>query len=237
MVPLDQIAGDGRKLPILEFPAGTKPPAATDRPSPAPAVVSTGDDSVVVANAGDREIYYYRQGMAVPMGSFSNYKRIPRAVMVIRRDLRETEPGVYQTTAKLGRPGSYDLVFRLNQPPLYHCFPFEVASASGAATRQPPRVVPALPFAAVPAGQSVSLNFVVTDPATGGVVAGLTDLTVLVMTPAWQTRQVASPLGNGRYEVNVVVPVPGTYAVAVRSEAAGIDYQPMPGLDIAESTQ
>jgi YVTN family beta-propeller protein len=236
MVPLDQIAAAGGKLPMLEFPAGTKPPAATDWPSPAPAIASTGDRAVVVANAGDREIYYYQEGLAVPMGSFSNYKRVPRAVMVVRRDLRETEPGVYQTTAKLGRPGSYDLVFRLNQPSLYHCFPFEVAPASGAAARQPPRVMPALPFAAVPAGQSASLDFVVTDPATGKAVVDLTDLTVLVMTPAWQTRQVATPLGDGRYEVNVVVPEPGTYAVAVRSKAAGIDYQPMPGLNITKST-
>jgi YVTN family beta-propeller protein len=237
MVPLDQIAGDGGKPPMLEFPAGTKAPAATQRPTPAAGIASTGDRAVVVANASDREIYYYQEGLAVPMGSFSNYKRVPRAVMVVRRDLRETEPGVYQTTAKLGRPGSYDLVFRLNQPALYHCFPFEVAPASGAAARQPPRVVPARPFAAVPAGQSVSLDFVVTDPATGEVVAGLTDLTVLVMTPAWQTRQVARPLGNGRYEVNVVVPEPGTYAVAVRSEAAGIHYEPMPGLNITQSPQ
>jgi YVTN family beta-propeller protein len=237
MLPLDQIAADGGKPPMVKFPAGTKAPAATTRPSTATGIASTGDRAVVVANAGDREIYYYQEGLAVPMGSFGNYKRMPRAVMAVRRDLRETEPGVYQTTAKLGRPGSYDLVFRLNQPPLYHCFLFEVVTASGAAARQPPHVAPAAPFVPAPAGQSVNLDFVVTDPVTGEVVAGLTDLTVLVMTPAWQTRRVATPVGNGRYKVSFVVPVPGRYAVAVRSEDAGIDYQSMPGLNITTPPQ
>jgi hypothetical protein len=65
---------------------------------------------------GDREIYYYQEGLAAPMGSFSNYKRQPRAVMVVRRDLRERQPGVYETNVELGRPGAYDLVFRLDRP-------------------------------------------------------------------------------------------------------------------------
>jgi len=233
MLPLDQITGDGRKLPVLEFPGGTAPPAATDRPSPAPGIVPVADDrAVLVANAGDREIYYYQEGLAAPMGSFSNYKRQPRAVMVVRRDLREREPGVYGANAQLGRSGAYDLVFRLNQPPLYHCFSFDVVPATVRELRQPPRVAPAAPMAAVPAGRPVNLDFVVTDATTGGPIADLADLTVLVMTPSWQARQVAKPLGDGRYSVNFLLPVPGFYAVMVRSAGAGIDYQPMPGLTV-----
>jgi hypothetical protein len=218
---------------VLGFPAGSKPPAATDRPSPAPAIASVaGDRAVLVANAGDREVYYYQEGLAVPMGSFSNYKRQPRAVTVVRRDLRESAPGTYETSAQLGRPGSYDLVFRLNQPALYHCFSFDVVPATAVQARQPPRIAPAAPFDAVPAGRSVHLDFVVTDGATGGPVAELTDLTVLVMTPAWQARQVATALGDGRYQVNFVMPQPGVYAVLVRSADAGIEYQPMPRLTV-----
>jgi hypothetical protein len=67
---------------------------------------------------------------------------------------------------------------------------------------------------------------------TGAAVTDLTDLTVLVMTPAWQSRVVAKPLGNGRYHIDLMVPLPGTYAVLVRSANAGIEYQPMPELTV-----
>ena len=67
---------------------------------------------------------------------------------------------------------------------------------------------------------------------TGAPVGDLTDLTVLIMTPAWQTRQVAAPLGGGRYSIELAVPIPGLYAVVASSANAGIDYQPMPGLQI-----
>jgi YVTN family beta-propeller protein len=233
MLPLDQITVEPGKLPVLGFPGGSKPPASEERPSPAAPIESVaGDRAVLVANSGDREIYYYQEGLAVPMGSFSNYKRQPRAVTAVRRDLRESAPGIYQTNAELGRPGRYDLVFRLNQPPLYHCFPFEVAAASARQARQPPRVAPAVPFEAVPAGRPVSLGFLVTDAASGDPVDDLTDLTVLVMTPTWQTRLVAEPLGAGRYGVTLAVPLPGRYAVVASSADAGIDHQPMPGLNV-----
>jgi YVTN family beta-propeller protein len=233
MLPLDQIEVEPGKFPVFGFPGGSKPPAAPEWPSPAPPIAAVaGDRAVLVANGGDREIYYYQEGLAVPMGSFSNYKRLPRAVAVVRRDLRESAPGIYETNASLGRPGSYDLVFRLNKPPFYHCFPFEVAAASARQARRPPRVAPVAPFRAVTAGQPVSLDFVVTDVITGAPVGDLTDLTVLVMTPAWQTRQVAAPLGGGHYSIELAVPVPGFYAVVASSANAGIDYQPMPGLQI-----
>jgi len=84
----------------------------------------------------------------------------------------------------------------------------------------------------VPAGGSVDLEFVVTDATTGGLVTDLTNLTVLVMTPSWQERRVGKPLGDGRYNVNFLLPAPGFYAVMVRSAAAGIAYEPMPKLTV-----
>jgi len=231
MLPLDKLAA-GEKVPVLQFPGGNAAPGATVLPSPAPGIVpAPGEGAVMAANAGDREIYYYQEGMAAPMGSFSNYKRQPRAVMVVRRDLREREPGVYETTAQLGRPGSYDLVLRLDQPRLHHCFSLAVAPATDAPTRQPPQIAPVGQVGAVSAGRPIRLGFVITD-AAARPVADLNDVTVLVMAPSWQARKVATALGDGRYDVDFVVPVPGFYAVMVRSAAVGLDYQPMPGLTV-----
>ena len=50
---------------------------------------------MLVANPADKMIYYYTEGMAAPMGSFQNYKRDPRALLVLDNSLRETERGVY----------------------------------------------------------------------------------------------------------------------------------------------
>src|SRR5437660_10757287 len=104
MLPLDQLGADPNKLPVLGFPGGSKNPAAIDWPSPAPAIAAVaGDRAVLVANGGDREIYYYQEGLAVPMGSLSNYKRLPRALPVVARCLRDAGLGAYATPSHLGR--------------------------------------------------------------------------------------------------------------------------------------
>ena len=62
----------------------------------------------------DKTVYFYKEGMAAPMGSFSNYGCQPRAVLVVDRSLRERgSPGVYETTVRLRKPGEYDVVFFL----------------------------------------------------------------------------------------------------------------------------
>lgn len=40
--------------------------------------------------------------------------------------LREADPGTYETVARLGRPGRYELVFFVGSPRLVHCFQVEV---------------------------------------------------------------------------------------------------------------
>ncbi len=77
---------------------------------------------MLVANPADRVIYYYSEGMAAPMGSFQNYRRNPRALMVVDRSLREVTSGVYSTTTKLPKSGIYDVAFLLDSPRITHCF-------------------------------------------------------------------------------------------------------------------
>src|SRR5687768_17680227 len=49
------------------------------------------------------------EGMAAPMGNFQNYRRIPRAVKVVDRSLREESLGVYSTTARVPKEGVYNV--------------------------------------------------------------------------------------------------------------------------------
>ncbi len=45
-------------------------------------------NSVLIANAPDQMIYYYVEGMMAPLGTFQNYKRRPRALMLVRSQPR-----------------------------------------------------------------------------------------------------------------------------------------------------
>lgn len=51
------------------------------------------------------------------MGSFSNYRQEPRAVMVIDRGLKEVSPGNYETVARLESNGIHDVAFFIDAPP------------------------------------------------------------------------------------------------------------------------
>ena len=103
MVSLKTAGKEGAPLSILRFPAGEAPPGSMADPTPADSMVpAPGAGAMLVANPGDRSVYYYKEGLSAPMGTFSNYKREPRAVLVLDRSLRErAEPGVYETVARL----------------------------------------------------------------------------------------------------------------------------------------
>src|SRR5205085_9426623 len=100
-VTMIKLADLQKEAAITQFPAGQKAPAASPSTSIAHAIVPAPEDgAVLVANAADQMIYYYMEGMAAPMGSFQNYKRDPRALLVIDNSLRETAPGVYTGTLR-----------------------------------------------------------------------------------------------------------------------------------------
>src|SRR6202012_4048655 len=138
--PLDQIGVDGRKPSAVSVGVGqlalgaVSAPARADVMSPVPS-----GDGIVIANPGERTIYYYREGMAAPSESFSTYGREPRAVQILDRRLREVEPGVYRTIAQLPRAGSYDVVFYTETPRTVQCFEtrIEADAASDEVARTP----------------------------------------------------------------------------------------------------
>jgi YVTN family beta-propeller protein len=124
--PLSLIGAEDEPLSTAEFPAGQHA-LGTQYPSLADSVVQApGEDAVLVANPTDRFVYYYAEGMAAPMGSFSDFGHQPRAVLVIDRGFKERKPGVYETVGTLGGPGNFDLAFLLDSPKIVHCFPVNI---------------------------------------------------------------------------------------------------------------
>jgi len=236
MIPLDVVGEEGTPVPVVDFPAGEHALGLWSRPSPADSIIrAPGANAVLVANAADKAIYFYKEGMAAPMGSFQNYSRQPRALLVVDRSLKERAPGRYETVARLPRPGHYQVAFFLDAPRAIHCFPLTVTADPAAEERRaalrPARVETLVDTGHVlRAGEKVPLRFRLSDPRTGQPKDGLQDVTILVYTAAShrQWREAARPLGGGVYEAEVTPPVAGSYHVAVESPSMNLPFNLSP---------
>jgi len=106
LINLSEVGKGTVEAPATRFPGGQKAPGLASSRSTADIIVPpAGQNAVLVANPADKMIYYYQEGTAAPMGSFTNYKREPRSLLVRDASLRETAPGVYnaETAAKGSR--------------------------------------------------------------------------------------------------------------------------------------
>ncbi|HEX8424437.1 MAG TPA: cytochrome D1 domain-containing protein, partial [Pyrinomonadaceae bacterium] len=220
---------------VARFPAGQKPPEAAANRSRADVIIPSAEDSsVLVANPADKMIYYYQEGMAAPMGTFTNYKREPRALLIWDASLRETAPGVYSTKAQLTGQGNYDVAFLLDSPRVVNCFEMSVKENPEFEKKRglAIRVEPLLKDRNLRTGENVQLRFKVTDTATGQPKLDLKDMGVLTfLSPGiWQQRHWAKSVGEGVYEVNFVPPQSGVYYIFFQCPSLGIQYRQLPSL-------
>lgn len=233
MIPLDEVGIEGRPVPAVDFTGGQKPLGAGTLPSPADSIVQApGANAVLVANPADKTIYYYREGMAAPMGGFANYSRQPRALLTLDRTLRPSAAGRYETVARVPSPGRHRLALFMDAPRTIHCFDFEVAETpERAAERRPPLVVqPLFGDLTARAGERLTLRFRAADPQQGGAKTGLADLGVLVYLTSgtWRESFVARDAGSGLYEVDFVPPGEGTFRIAVHCPSQNLAYNRTP---------
>ena len=223
---------------IAKFPGGQNAPTeARGEPSSADVMVPAPEgNSMLVANPADRVIYYYSEGMAAPMGSFQNYRRNPRAVMVVDRSLRETTAGVYTTTTKLPKSGIYDVAFLLDSPRVTHCFSAE-AKPNPDVPREKKiaiRIEYLNKEKEARVGENFKLRFKVVDTATAKARSDLNDVRVLTMLSSgtWQKRDFARSVGEGVYELDIKVPQTGVYFVFVESRSQGVGFRQLPFLTL-----
>ena len=230
MIPLGELGTEKALVPVIDFPGGQNPPGRTNMPSLAPGIVQApGATAVLVSNPLDGAIFYYKEGMAAPMGHFRNYGRQPRAVMVVDRSLRERAPGVYGTTVRLRRPGRYDLAFFLDTPQVVRCFPFAIdhnPELAAAQRRELPAEIEVLAAdREIAFGEEALLRVKLTDPRTGEVQAGLEDLKAMtfLVPDSRQQRHLATEVGDGVYEIRFRPPEPGLHYVFFESYSLGLD--------------
>jgi DNA-binding beta-propeller fold protein YncE len=224
----------GKQLDVVKFPGGQNAPgSASAFTSSADAFVPAPEaGSMILANPADQMIYYYSEGMAAPMGNFQNYRRVPRAVMVVDRSLREETQGVYTTTARLPKAGVYNVSLLLSSPRVVHCF--EAVAKSNPTLKDDQQIALSIEYlnkeASFRTGEDYKVRFRLTDTETKKPSSILNDVGVLVfLAPGiWQQRQIAKPLGEGLYEVTVNVPETGVYLLFVESPSQRVQYRQLP---------
>lgn len=221
----------GRLVPV-EIQIGQSSPAVV------PDQIGVGEMMVpapeghgmMIASAPDKTIYYYMEGMMVPMGTFQTYKRMPRALMVLDRSLTETAPGEYSTTIHLPKEaGLFDVPVFIGHPRVVTCLQTYVAPAAATPSEKakgPLAIEPLFNDPPIIVGHGTSLKFRVTDLRTQRPVGGLSDLQVLIFQPPgiWQRQAWGHELDNGIYEVNQEFPHRGQYRVIVRIPSRNMPY-------------
>ncbi|MFQ5462220.1 MAG: YncE family protein [Phycisphaerae bacterium] len=240
MIPMDQV-GSGGRLSVVDFTGGHAPFGLVEHPSLAAGMAAAPSGvAAVVANPVDRAIYYYREGMAAPMGEFSNYGRQPRAVLVVDRSLQETEPGVYSTTVRLSRSGTFDVAFLLDSPRIVHCFELQVDKQPGATEPKsdlPVQIEPIIEQRQVAVGESVRVRYKVRDTDTGRLLTNIRDLSVLAFSSNnWQQRVTAASISDGLYEATFTPPHSGVYYVFCQIPSMSVGYRTLPHTTVIAST-
>jgi YVTN family beta-propeller protein len=218
MIQLDSVGRKDTPFSAVTFPGGEQPLGKSSTESPVARVVrASGENAVLVANAPDKQVYYYKEGMAAPMGSFSNYGREPLGICVVDRSLRErTSPGVYETTTRLPAPGKYDVVFFLDSPKVIHCFDFTVDPNPAIEAERNAGMVsieslpPQLPSKL---GEELGFRFRIVDKASGKPITGLSDVVIVTfLAPGtWHRREIAKEEAEGVYGISFLPPRPGVY--------------------------
>lgn len=240
-VNMIRLATIGTEIDITEFPGGQGIPARGSAPVRADSIVLAPEgNAVVLANPVDKTLYYYQEGMAAPMGNFQNYKREPLATLIVDRSLRETAPGVYSTTVKLPASGHYDVAFLTDSPRIAHCF--DIAADPNPLLKEEKGVALRIEHQSrdnqLQVGRDFALRFKLIETKTNKAKDDLQDVRVLTfLAPGtWQRRDLAKPLGNGMYEINLNVPETGVYMIFVESGSMGVRFRDMPAL-MLEATE
>lgn len=240
MIRLDSLGTD-EGADLTEIPGGQLAPEYASRPSIASSIGGAREgDGVLIANAADKAIYFYSEGMAAPMGNFQNYKREPLAVLVVDRSVRETAPSVYSTSVAVADAGTYDVALFLDAPRVAHCFSLDVAPNPSKREHLQARVdvEPLLSDEKLAVGKSNTLRFRLTDAESGEKRPDVRDLQILTfLAPGiWQKRSIASGGEEGIYETTFTPPKRGIYYVFLSSPSLRATHRDLPHL-ILEAEQ
>ncbi|WP_281557580.1 hypothetical protein [Thalassomonas sp. RHCl1] len=218
MIPMDAIVDEEVSLQVVDFPGGEQGFGLATTPA-AGIIQAPGENAVLIAHPKDKQIYYYKEGMAAPMGSFKNFSRSARAVIAVDRSLQEVSAGQYQTVGRLAEAGTYDVAFFLESPRVVHCFEVRVKPEAEQEESRLLQVAASLvqerQAQPLKAQQNTALTFKLVDANSKAPIEGLKQLSSLtVLVPGvWKSRSKVTELGQGLYRINWQAPQSGAYYI------------------------
>ncbi|MEQ1559932.1 MAG: YncE family protein [Methyloglobulus sp.] len=221
------------ELSVTQIQAGEKPPSALPDSIGVAAMIAPvpEQNGVMVASAPSKTIYYYVEGMMVPMGTLDNYRRIPRALMILDRSLKETTPGVFEVPVNIEKSGNYDVAVMLDQPRIIHCFTIKLEGGSNSTkhkqNEQAKIKLEFLPLKTQPlANAETSLSFKLLDTISGKPISGIQDARLLAFEPPglWQKREWLQEIDKGVYQATVIFPHSGTFNVLVEVKSRNLEF-------------
>ncbi|WDE01626.1 hypothetical protein [Thalassomonas actiniarum] len=223
MIPMDAIVDEEVSLQVVDFPGGEQGFGLATTPAPG-IIQAPGENAVLIAHPRDKQIYYYKEGMAAPMGSFKNFSRSARAVIAVDRSLQEISAGEYQTVGRLAEAGTYDVAFFLESPRVVHCFEVRVKPEAEQEENRLLQVAASLvqkqQAQPLKAQQSTALTFKLVDASSKAPIEGLKELSSLtVLVPGvWKSRSKVTELGQGLYRINWQAPQSGAYYIQLLAD-------------------
>ena len=192
--------------------------------------------AIIGANPAEKVLFHYMEGMMVPMGSYSTYGRIPRAVRVVDRSVHEIAEGVYAAKIRVPESGTYNVSLLVKSPRVMNCFTFEAEpeTLSASQDRKPPalKVEYVDPQRNVAVGKPFTVQFQLRRQAGSEPVTGLDDVMVTAtrMPGNRPHRQIATHVGEGRYQVQLTVDQPGAYYLFISVPSLKVDSAKTPYL-------
>jgi YVTN family beta-propeller protein len=224
--------GEGEAPVVQGFEAGSvAPKLAGDLPLADSIAAAASEAAMFVVNPADNTTYFYMEGMNAPSSNYKVYGGRARAVTVVDRSLRESEPGVYISRVKMPAAGRYDVAFLLDTPQLLHCFTAEAAPNPSLRHDLVALEVEYLQRERrVTAEATVPFRFRLAYPLTGAPATDLGDVRVLFFRApgADRTEIVATEEGDGVYAAQLPLRRAGAYYVHVGVQSANVGYQDLP---------
>jgi YVTN family beta-propeller protein len=231
MINLGTIGRD-QKPRVQSFAAGAAAPKFSGDLVLADSIAqASAEAAVFIVSPSDNTTYFYMEGMNATASNYLARGYQARAVTVVDRSLKETEPGVYTSRVTLPASGKFDVAFQLDTPRVLHCFAADVQrDPTMTASKRPPTVDYLNEERNVPVGKTVALRFKLSDPATGKPKPGLSDARVVYyLSPGRNRTEVkARDVGGGVYEAMLPVPQPGAYYVHAGAASLNVNAQDLP---------
>lgn len=226
MIPLDDkdLGRAGKPIPTIDTPGGDHSPGRVAIPSAGEAIVQApGSNAVLVANYQDQAVYFYKEGMAAPMGSFNNYSKHPRSVLAIDHSLKERkQKGVYTSYASLPEAGDYEAALFMDSPRVIKCFPFTVEPADDSRSNYVVSLaIEDRTSSRLSANRENTFIYSVTSDYGGSLEGELFSIDVMLASGQWREKYDVQVNAGNELRIEIRPPIAGVYGVAVSAVNTG----------------